>query len=162
MLFQQHRQGGETAAVPRVDQEQHHKNHPQCAIVNRMEHDLQQADGNGHHENHHIAGFAAAAVVGQRGKAQSADRVEHRVNREDRADHTGGRGGEGSSIKPCEARHHRERIMQNVLLLRNQRKTTRDIEVEGEPDRPEHRAAHHRATPDTRGGGVHVACGAAD
>ena len=162
MLFQQHWQRGEASAVACVHKEQHDEDHPHGRVVDRMERHLHGAHGNRHDENHHITGFAPAAMIREGREPQTSGCIEHCVHRQHHTDETCRGSCERRGIKPCESRHCGECIMEDVFLLRNQRQTARDVEVERHPDGPEDRAPHHRAPAYARRRGIYVAGRAAN
>ena len=162
VLLKQHRQRGESAAVSGVDEEQHCHDQPQGAVVDRMREDLQRAHRDGHDEDHQICGLTALTVVGQRGEPDTSGRVEHGVDGQDDADASRDGRGQLGRVQRCVLRKNGQRIMQDVLLLGDQCQTAGDVEVEGQPDRPEHRLLHDVATADAGLSGVHVSAGTLD
>lgn len=144
MLIEQHRQGGETAAIAGVDEEEHGEHRPEQRVVDAIRDDLQQADGDGHDEDNEVARFATLEMIGECGESDAPKRVEHRIHGEHRGDDARGSRGEGGRTQGGESRELAQHVVQDVLLLGDERQAAGDVDVEGDPDAPEHVFAQGR------------------
>ena len=121
-----------------------------------MREDLQCAHRDGHDENHQICGFTALAVVGQCGEPDTSGSIEHGIDGQDDADASRNGRGQLCRVQRRVLWKDGQRIMQDVLLLGDQCQAAGDVEVEGQPNRPEHRFSHDVATADAGLFGIHV------
>ena len=93
-------------------------------------------------------------MVGERGEAHAAGRVEHGVHGEHQADDAGDGGGELGGAQAGILREGLEHIVQDVLLLADKRQAAGDIDVEGDPDAPKHGLPENLRAAYMRGHGI--------